>query len=272
VSKTKFPEPTLSNDNLNNINVILSHDIIAAYMRKHSKMRFQVGDILVKRFDNGQLETVSNINPQVKRWMYVYEDPETGIGFIKQIKVDLTLSDSVLSIAQLHLHGEAIFEIDPELIESTILGDGTVDIASIQNTARQHKQEIISYNKMLWHCIDSFKDANSVVSTMKIDDHFFIATGNTRNQKHLGTNISEYKVISIDHISVSNLDYDDKRIMDNICKVYNKKSSKGIYKLIIKQIIHNGQYQMPQKTIYSFHLINYKGLYLSKPRNIMDRQ
>lgn len=221
----------MKDHDLEEVEHILSRDITAKFLRSRKDQSFCVGDILLKKINNSfgddpawKYETVrGKVNPMYKRYMYVYEDPETKIGFIKQVKT----SDGGLGsqlIPMTNFDPEFVrFEVDPLYIETLLLGNGVFDIKHISRLEYDRKKDIVDFNKSICYKSSTLSEVNNFFSTIKIGSTFYFST----NNGFTGVDVQSAKLLSIKKKYVSHLTnaqkYDNTHLINDksVCDVKN---------------------------------------------------
>lgn len=260
----------LDRDDLMEIRHILDRDATYKYLKHRKQCSFSVGDILLKKINRSfslepmwEYETVSDSsNSMPKRYMYVYEDPETGIGFIRQIKTNGEGLGRWITPMTNFDHDYVRFEVDPLFLDSILLGDGTFDIKSLAKAEKQKKKEIIEFNKSISHPTGKCSEINNVLSTLKVGSVFY-SCGQARTGGYTGRFVREHKIVSINRKYVSALKASHK---NNYVTEISTPSICDTKVVLLLEVNVDGVGLFSMNT---FDLIGTE-LYTSKPRNILS--
>lgn len=257
----------LSKSELEQIQNTLSLNETYRFIKNKLNQSFSVGDILIKRinrswvgFPEWEVETVSDVNPMPRRYMYVYEDPETGIGFIKQIKVsDGKLGSTLMCMTQFD-YEFVKFEVDPLFVESILLGDGSFDIKDIARIEKERKGEIVAYNKSICQPSKTVSQVNAFLSQCKPGSKFYCAYG---SDGYFGAWVETFEVSDWKRRFVSNLSTAVKESYSHYIDDVKVCDTKAI--IMVDRKTQWGKDHFP-----SFYFID-KHLYLSEPKNLFSR-
>jgi len=258
----------LRDGDLGDIEQILSRDVIAKFIRSRKEQSFCVGDVLIKKINNSfedtpdwRYETVrGKVNPMHKRYMYVYEDPETGIGFIKQLKIsDGSLGSQLMPMT--NFDPEFVrFEVDPLYIESLLLGNGVFDIKHISQLEKEKKKDIVDFNKSICYRSNTISEVNNFFSKIKVGSTFYYSS----SKCFTGVSVESAKLISIKKRYISHLSpsqkWDHVSMINNssICDVKNVCT----FEIQFTRFNHKMDFT-------SFDFIGHE-LYSSEPKNILS--
>lgn len=247
---------------------ILDRDPTYKYLKYKKDFSFSVGDVLIKRINKSfgpdplwEYEAVSGLsNHMLKRYMYVYEDPETGIGFIKQMKINGEGLGKLLIPMTNFDYDYVRFEVDPVFLDSILLGDGSFDIKTLAKAEKQRKEEVIDFNKTIAHPSSKCSEINSFISSLKVGSEFH-SSWNAPHNTYQGRYVTTYKMLSLKKIYISNLPFDQRSHF--LPEISNKT-------ICDTKVVYIIEVSTPWNHSMIFNTFDFIGreLYASKPRNI----
>ena len=139
------------------IKASLEANALVRWLQFKDSVRFNVGDVLIKehlkyRYNKQEPEVwdevkVSERSTQPAKYVYVYEDPATGIGYIKKVKADGSGTiGNPMSLYDMDLNNVR-FRVDPNFLDHTLLGeDADFDPAKLHNEEKARRAKIREEN------------------------------------------------------------------------------------------------------------------------------
>ena len=235
---------------------------VAKWFAQRDKMKFEVGDVLVKYFlrrdyetkkDNWVVENINSDNKMAQRYVYIHED-EHGIGYIKQLRVsDGTLGKDLMCLTDFDYDG-CKFEVDPEFAETTFLG-AEFDIKSVHKASLAARKVITKMNRKIGIKPKSIKEFNKFLEKVGVNGTFYSTTDFT------GRHMKEYKIISLEKVTTAQLDRSQEWFWNRI----KEKKDIAIDDNFIYKVMTQGGYYGNSRAY--FFIENFKGncLYTQQP-------
>lgn len=173
LTKTKIDEKRLADD--------LWKDRIMVYLANADKLKFNVGDILIKQTNYGDDEqpewtTETDGAGCTVQYVYAFEN-ELGVGYVKRLKND--------GSGPCKKQPEAItkfdprvnkFILDPDYADHLILGEGEFDYSAKSKRQIEFRKEALEKNEKLCLKFKKPSDAKTWWQSLKIGDIIYVGT------------------------------------------------------------------------------------------------
>lgn len=207
-------EVKLTKDDLKSIQDVREESPVCRFFDHKGKVQFSIGDVLLKKTknydDKWETEKISYNSGMPKRYVYIYED-EHGVGFLKLLKTSTgTLGKETICIADELQDSHTKYVVDPDYMDSVLLGDGGFDIKAVRKAVKIKKERIIAHNKAAQVKPTTLKEINNFFGSMMPGQSFF--TGSTD-----GRYTQEYKILSITKKYVKKMSEEDQEDLEYHC-------------------------------------------------------
>lgn len=157
------------------------NDPIIKFCKNKESFRFNLGDVLIKKYYAGKhikgpwvTEQVSGTIEAPKKYIYVYEDDQ-GIGYIKQILSNGKLSDIIVPMTNFDAERDK-FELDPDYADHIMLADeGDVYKPNLaQQAKKKFREQAYKANKKLLVPINTCKAKYDFLKSLSVGDTFWL--------------------------------------------------------------------------------------------------
>lgn len=220
----------LTTEQLQEIEKMRAGNPVCRYLDMMENCKFSIGDILVKYtgyvdWDDPneriewELEMLNSNSAMPKRYVYVYEDKH-GVGFIKRLNIRTgELGKETICLANtVGAYGQRVkYQVDPEYMDSVLLGDGSFDIKKLHKQSLEKKERIKELNKAAAFSSKKLSELNVFLSQLKpgatlyylkhYQDEKFDFSGNWYQQ---------IEIASITNPYISRLDEDTKGFYNDL--------------------------------------------------------
>lgn len=217
----------LSKDEMKEIEMVENDSNICQYLKNQHKVKFNVGDILIRKMKNWSdkwvAETINSDTGMIKRYVYVYEN-QYGVGFVKSLKTSTaTLGKETICIADIDYEADK-FEVDPEYADQVLFGDDQAfNIKELHKRAKEKKSRVKEINEKSYVKYSKLSELNEFFSKLSPGTTFY------QGYDLLGYHITDHKIVSLkrkyisalsielrDHlnylIQLDHIEVDDKKI------------------------------------------------------------
>lgn len=200
-------EVKLTKDDMDSIKDVREESPVCRFFDHKGKVQFSVGDVLIKKTknydDKWTTEMISYNSGMPKRYVYIYED-EHGVGFLKLLKTSTgTLGKETICIADELQDSHTKYVVDPDYMDSVLLGDGGFDIKAVRKAIKVKKERIIAHNKASQVKPASLKELNDFFGSMMPGQSFYTGSNDGRYTQ-------EYKILSITKKYVKKMSEEDQ--------------------------------------------------------------
>jgi hypothetical protein len=204
----------LTQEQILEIQQLRENNPVCRYLDMMENCKFSIGDILVKYsgrkdWNNSgkirwELEMLSPNSTMPKRYVYVYEDKH-GVGFVKRlnIKTGELCKETICLADVVGTHSNLTkFQVDPEYMDSVLLGDGSFDIKKLHKQSLEKKQRVKELNKSAAFVSSKLSEVNNFLSQIKAGDTLYYS----RNKDYSGNCFRELKVDKMAKSCIARLD------------------------------------------------------------------
>lgn len=197
-------EELLSATDKNRIDRDVRSSTIHKFLRNKHKLRFSVGDILIKKFTayGGDVHTekVSYASLANKKYKCVYIDA-CEVPYVKPFKVNGELGDAILNCTQIDLD-RMWFEQDPEQVDHIVLSDdqSTFNPNDHYRNDKERRDNIKAFNRKNRVRVNNPQNIRLPFLSLKKGDKFWIA-----RDRETCNRISEYTVENVRLMNLASL-------------------------------------------------------------------